>query len=110
MKKKWLCEAIQIDNPQCRFDESNQHISNGKLTNITFQICTILSVKLQHDCLICFYCFIQGLSKEEIHSYAASIRHNGELVSSLNSLFEGYLEAEVCTYKQHHEKTGFLPI
>lgn len=37
----------------------------------------------------------KGLSKEEIHSYAASIRHNGELVSSLNSLFEGNLDSEI---------------
>ena len=46
--------------------------------------------------------YLQVLSKEEIHSYAASIRHNGELVSGLNGLFEEHPEAEVnndlCVY------------
>lgn len=37
----------------------------------------------------------KGLSKEEIHSYAASVRHNGELVSSLNSLFEENSDSEI---------------
>lgn len=35
------------------------------------------------------------LSKEELHSYAASIRHNGELISSLNSLFEEQPNPEI---------------
>jgi len=72
--------------------------------NLTYLHC------LQHSSfehLFNLYCYfqyfdLQVLSKEEIHSYAASVRHNSELLTSLYALFETHPDPEVGTCILYH--------